>query len=321
MNSLSLNFIHGDAKRQKELVMFKVKTEKELENFAKVTIEPLEAGFGHTLGNSLRRVLLTSLPGAAVTSVKIDGVSHRFSTIDGVLEDVIEIILNIKKIRLSIHSEKGLRLIVKASGKKEVKAKDLQIVGDGEITNPNQHIVTLTDSKSKLNMEMEAGLGKGYSLADERKSNEIGLIAIDALFSPIVAVNYNVEPTRVGRRTDFDKLILDVTTDGTTTPLEAVNAAARILSESFRKIYEPDLEEETTESVSKISEEVLKLTIEELDLPVRITNALKAIEINTIGDLVNTSRPQLLKAKNLGAKSINLISEKLLERGLTLSEA
>lgn len=301
--------------------MFKVKVEKESENFARVAIEPLEAGLGHTMGNSLRRVLLTSLPGAAVISVKIDGVSHRFSTIDGVLEDVIEIILNIKKIRLQVHSDKEIKLTLKASGKKEVKAKDLEIEGEGEIISPDQHIATLTDAKSKLNMEMIASRGKGYSVAEDRKGDEIGLIATDALFSPVLAVNYNVEPTRVGRRTDFDKLILDITTDGILTPLEAVNEAAKILSETFRKIFEPDLEEEEEEEGSKISEETLKLTIEELDLPVRITNALKAIEINTIEDLINTSRQELLKAKNLGTKSIRLISDKLVERGLTLREA
>lgn len=301
--------------------MFKVKVQDEKDNFASIAIEPLEAGFGHTLGNSLRRVLMTSLPGAAVTSVKIDGVSHRFSTIDGVLEDVIEIILNIKKMRLNIHSEKGVKLTLKASGKKEVKARDLEIEGDGEISNPDQLIATLTDAKSKLNMEMIVSEGKGFSTSDERKSNEIGAIAIDALFSPVVSVNYKVEPTRVGRRTDFDKLIIDLTTDGSITPLEAVNSASKILADTFHKVFEPDMEEEVQDLDSKIPDEVLKLTIEELDLPVRITNALKAIEINVIEDLMNTPRQHLLKAKNLGAKSLHLISEKLNERGLTLREA
>jgi DNA-directed RNA polymerase subunit alpha len=301
--------------------MFKIKSEKESENFASITIEPLEAGLGHTLGNSIRRVLLTSLPGAAVTSVKIDGVAHRFSTIDGVLEDVIEIILNIKKIRLSVHSDKPIKLILKASGKGEVRAKDLVIEGDGEIANPEQHLATLTDAKSKLNLEMSAEQGKGYSISDERKSEEIGVIPVDALFSPVSSVSYSVDPTRVGRRTDFDKLILDVTTDGTITPLEAVNSAARLLSDTFHKVYEPVVEEEVEETGPKISEETLKLTIEELDLPVRITNALKAVDINVINDLINMPRQGLLKAKNLGAKSIHLISDKLAERGLALREA
>src|SRR3989344_9439406 len=301
--------------------MFKVKTEKESENFAKLAIEPLEVGFGHTLGNSLRRVLLTALPGAAVTSIKIDGISHRFSVLDGILEDVIEIILNIKKIRLNVHSANGIKLTLKASGKGIVKASDLVVEGDGEIVSPDTHIATLTDAKSKLNIEMIAQQGKGYSIAEERKTDEIGVISVDALFSPVVSVNYNVEPTRVGRRTDFDKLILDVTTDGTISPLEALNSAARILSDTFHSVFEPVVEEEVEDSGSKISEETLKLTIEELDLPVRITNALKAIEINILEDLINTSRPELLKAKNLGTKSIRLISEKLAERGLTLREA
>ncbi len=301
--------------------MFKVKTEVEKDNFAKLIIEPLEAGFGHTLGNSLRRVLLTSLKGAAITSLKIDGVAHQFSTLDGVMEDVIEIILNLKKVRLQIAGEKTVKLSLKVSGKKVVKAGDLEIEGDGEIINKEQVIATLTDSKSKLSMEMIAEQGRGYLMAEERKGSEIGRIPVDALFSPVVAVNYSVAPTRVGRRTDFDQLILDITTDGTTTPPEALNEASKILSETFRKVYEPDLEEEVEETGSTISEETLKLTVEELDLPVRITNALKAIEINTIEGLISMPRPQLLKAKNLGTKSLSLISEKLSERGLTLREA
>ncbi len=300
---------------------FKVKTESESENFAKIVIEPLEAGFGHTLGNSLRRILLTSLPGSAVTSVKIDGVSHQFSTLDGIIEDVIEIILNIKKIHIKVNSDKEIKLSLKVSGKKEVKAGDFEIEGDGEIVNKDAHIATLTDAKSKLSMEMTAEKGKGYSMAEDRKMDEIGLMAVDALFSPVIAVNYTVDPTRVGRSTDFDKLTMDVETTGIISPLEAVNEAARILSEAFHKIYEPDLEEEIKETTPSISEETLKLTIEELDLPIRITNALKAIELNTIEDLISIPKSQLLKAKNLGTKSLSLISEKLSERGLSLSEA
>lgn len=303
--------------------MFKIKTEKESENFAQLIIEPLEAGFGHTLGNSLRRVLLTSLPGSAITSVKIDGITHQFSTIDGISEDVIEIILNLKKIRVKVFSDKPIKLTLKASGKKEIKASDIEILGEGEIINGSQHIASLTDSKSKLGMELIAEKGRGYMVAENNQNREeLGVIAVDALFSPVTAINYTVEPTRVGRSTDFDKLILDVTTNGVITPLEALNEAAKILSETFRKIYEPDTEEELAEDTSNvIPEEVLKLTIEELDLPVRITNALKAIDISVLEDLMNIPCPQLLKAKNLGAKSLALISEKLAERGLSLREA
>ncbi len=299
---------------------FKIRIEKEQDNFAKIAIEPLDAGFGHTLGNSLRRVLLTSLEGSAVTSVKIDGVSHQFSTIEGIVEDVIEIILNLKKIRIKI-SLGEVKLSLKVSGKRKVKASDFEIEGDGEISNPDQHIATLTTAGAKLNMEATATKGKGYSMAEERKTQEIGVIATDALFSPVVSVNYSVEPTRVGRKSDFDKLILDVTTDGTITPLSSVNEAAKILSEAFHKIYEPEKEEEIETQIPAISDEVLKMTVEELDLPVRITNALRAIEINTVEELINVARPQLLKAKNLGTKSLSLISEKLVERGLSLSEA
>lgn len=301
--------------------MFKVKTEKESENYARLTVEPLEEGFGHTMGNSLRRVLLTSLSGSAVTSVKIDGVSHQFSTIEGVMEDVIEIILNIKKVNLIVNSETPIKLTIKVSGKKVVKASDFEIEGDGEIISKDTHIATLTDAKAKLNIEMIAQRGKGYSMAEERKLSEIGAISVDALFSPVISVNYMVEPTRVGRSTNFDKLILDITTNGVVSPMQALFEAAKILSETFRKVYEPDQEEEAESSSSAISEELLKLTIEELDLPVRITNALRAIEINTIEDLINIPRPQLLKAKNLGTKSLSLISEKLSERGVSLSEA
>jgi len=301
--------------------MFKVKTETEKENFAQIIVEPLEVGFGHTLGNSLRRVLLTSLGGSAVTSVKIDGVAHQFSTIEGVSEDVIEIILNLKKIRVKVHSDTPIKLTLKTQGKKKITAGDFEIEGDGEIANPEAHIATLTSTSAKLNMEMIAEKGKGYSTSEERKTNQIGVIAIDALFTPIISVNYTVEPTRVGRRTDFDKLVLDITTDGTISAQEALNEAAKILSDTFHKVYEPEKEEELEQTTPAISEEVLKLTVEELDLPVRITNALRAIEINTIEDLINIPRPQLLKAKNLGAKSLSLISEKLLERGLSLREA
>lgn len=301
--------------------MFKVTAQEEL-NHTKLIVEPLEIGFGHTLGNSLRRVLLTSLEGSAITSVKIDGASHQFSTIEGISEDVIEIIINLKKVRIRVHTSEPVKLVLKAAGKKEVTAKDIEVIGDGEVVTPDQHIATLSDSKATLNIEMIAEKGKGYQKAEEKKVGEIGAMTIDALFSPVVSVNYTVEPTRVGRRTDFDKLILEVTTDGTIKAVEALDQAAKILADNFKQIYEPAevIEEEATPS-SKVSDEVLKLTVDELDLPVRITNALRAIDVNTVEDLVNISRSQLLKAKNLGGKSLTLVSEKLIERGLSLREA
>lgn len=301
--------------------MFKVISEFEKDNLVRFAIEPLEAGFGHTMGNSLRRVLLSSLEGSAVTSVKIDGVPHIFSNIKGVQEDVITIILNIKKIRVRVFGEKQLKLKVSASGKSQVRAKDLEIIGDGEIANPDLVIATLTDPKAKFVVEMVAEKGKGYSMAEDRKSGEIGTIVVDAIFSPVINVNYKVEPTRVGRRIDLDKLILEIETDGTVTPLEVLDQAAKILSGTFKQVYEPA--EEILEIIprSTMVDETLKMSIEEIDLPVRIANALKAIDLSTVEDLVNVEKQQLLRAKNLGAKSISLISEKLVERGLSLSEA
>ncbi len=305
------------------MTKFKVKTESENGNTAVVALEPLEAGYGHTLGNSLRRCLLGSLEGAAITSVKIVGASHQFSTIPGVVEDVIEIILNLKKVRIKIYGDKPIKLKITKSGSGEVKASDIDTQGGGEIVNPDLHIASLTDGKAKLNMEMTAESGVGYAPIEDRKSGEIGVIPVDGIFTPIMAVNYTVDQTRVGRKTDFDKLSMEITTDGTITPLEAVQKAAQILSGYFRQVYDPAEEEvvEVPVTSSFMSDDVMKSSIEELDLPVRITNALKAIEIDTIGKLTTVQPSLLMKAKNLGAKSLTLISEKLSERGLSLGEA
>jgi DNA-directed RNA polymerase subunit alpha len=302
--------------------MFKVIEENSKDNTATITLEPLENGFGHTIGNSLRRTMLTSLTGAAVTSVKITGVQHQFSTIPGVLEDVIQIILNLKKIRVKLYSDKPIHIKIVKTGAGEVKGSDIDTMGNGEVANPDAHIATISDAKTKLNIEMTVELGTGYVSAEERKMSEIGVLPIDAIFSPVSAVNYTVDQTRVGRRTDFDKLTLDITTDGTMTPMEALKKASQILAAQFKQVYDPQevavVEEGTAPSF--VTDDVLKASVEELDLPVRITNALKAIEVDTIGKLTTVSPSQLMKAKNLGAKSLGLISEKLAERGLNLSE-
>ncbi len=302
--------------------MFKVIEEQTKDNWAQITLEPLEKGFGYSLGNSLRRTMLASLSGAAITSVKIAGVQHKFSTIPGVIEDVIQIIINLKKVRIKLYSDKPIHIKLIKSGSGEVKASDIDTLGGGEVVNKSQHIATLTDPKAKLNIEMTVELGSGYISSDERKMSEIGVLPIDAIFSPVFAVNYTVDQTRVGRRTDFDKLNLDITTDGTISPLEALQKASQILSKQFKQVYEPDEVEaaEQTAVSSFATDDVLKASVEELDLPVRITNALKAIEVDTIGKLTTVSPSQLMKAKNLGAKSLNLISDKLVERGLSLSE-
>lgn len=302
---------------------FKLEIEDQKNNWALISLEPLEQGYGHTLGNSLKRCMLTSLQGSAITSIKISGVSHQFSTIPGVAEDVIQIILSLKKVRVKIDGEKQIKMKISASGKGVVKASDIDTLGAGEIVSPDQHIATITDPKAKLNIELTAETGVGYQTAEERKSAEIGVMPIDAIFTPVLSVNYTVEQTRVGRSTNFDKLNLEVTTDGTIAPKEAVEKAAQILSGYFKQVYEPSEVEEVAEvqTSSFASDDLLKSSVEELDLPVRITNALKAIEIDTIGKLLSTSPNHLMKAKNLGAKSLTLISEKLTERGLSLGEA
>lgn len=302
------------------MINFKINTIEQTDSFGSFIVEPLEKGFGHTVGNCLRRVLLSSLEGAAISAIKIDGVSHQFSTITGVSEDVIQIILNLKKVRIKLSSDKPVKFVLRASGKGEVKAGDIDTLGVGEIVNSDLHIASLTTPGAKLNMEIIAEKGVGYVGADEKKTAEIGVLSVDSIFTPVIFVNYKVEPTRVGRSTDYDKLVLEITTDGTCKPEEALQEAAKILSVYFRQIYEPVVVgEEVVES--KISDDVLKMSVEELDLPVRITNALKAVDIDTVEKLVNAPKVHLLKTKNLGIQSLSLIAQKLQERGLNLSEA
>jgi len=303
------------------MLNFKIKTIEENKDSGIFEMEPLERGFGHTVANCLKRVLLTALPGGAISTVKIDGVSHQFSTVTGVSEDVIQIILNLKQVRIKIFSDAPIKLTLKATGKKEVTAKDIEVLGGGEIVNPTLHIASLTTASAKLNIEMVAEKGVGYIGADEKKTQEIGVMPIDSIFTPVTSVTYKVEPTRVGRSSNYDKLILDIKTDGTIEPLEALNQSAAVLSSYFKQIFAPTFDGEEITAEPAVSEDALKMSVEELDLPVRITNALKAVEINTVGELITTPRATLLKAKNLGVQSLTLISEKLTERGLTLSEA
>lgn len=302
------------------MISFKINTIEQTDTKGSFALEPLEVGFGHTIANCLRRVLLTGLEGAAISSVKIDGVSHQFSTISGVSEDATEIILNLKKVRIKLFSDKPVKMILKASGKGEVKARDIDTLGGGEIVNPDLHIASLNAPSAKLNIEMIVEKGVGYIMSDNKKTAEIGVMLIDSIYSPVTCVDYKIEKTRVGRSTDFDKVILNITTDGTIKPEDALIASAKILSIYFKQVYEPTFEGEE-ETLAPVVNDALKLSIEELDLPVRITNALKAVEIDTVEKLVSTPRAVLLKTKNLGAQSLTLISQKLAERGLSLSEA
>ncbi len=282
-----------------------------------IIIEPLPQGYGMTLGNALRRVLLSSLPGSAITQVKIDGVAHEYSTIKGVKEDVVEILMNLKKVRLELADDKPVKLSLSVKGPKEVTAKDISLASGVKIANSSQPIATLADSKSKLDIELTAERGVGYVPVEGRRGLGIGIIPLDANFSPVTKVNYRVEATRVGQITNFDKLTFEIDTDGTTTPSEAVKQASQILTDYFNALVEqkkaPKKEVEEVEARPKIDKTA---TIEELELSTRITNSLKNAGIETINDLLEAPKEDLVKLKNMGAKSLSDIEEKLKEKGL-----
>lgn len=289
---------------------------------AQIVIEPLEKGYGHTVGNALRRVLLSSLPGAAISSVRIDAVDHQFSTLAGLKEDVVELILNLKQVRIKAVAEETGTLKIEAEGPTEVKAGDIECEAGFEIVNKDLHIATLAKGK-KLKLEMSVESGTGYSMAKERVSSAaIGEIPVDALFSPVIKVNYRVESTRVGRRTDFDKIIMTVQTDGSIGPSDALKQASRILSRQFTQVYEPVLPEveEVETRLTPEEAETLRLTVEELDLPTRIANALRKGGFKTVGDLVGAPKMTVAKVKNLGEKSVDVINEALEKKGVQLGD-
>ena len=302
-----------------DLSLLEIETEKETNDFGRFIIEPLDQGFGHTLGNSLRRTLLGSLPGAAVTQVKIAGARHQFSTLSGMAEDVVELVLNLKGVRLILNSDKPQKLTLDVKGPKEVKAKDIGRTSGVEVVNGDMVIAHLADSKSKLSAQLVVEKGQGYSLASDRQSNEIGVIPIDANFSPLDKVNYIVESTRVGRLTNFDKLTVEITTDGTIKPSEALKQAAKILVDHFAVILQPQTgtkKKKVEEKKVAITDDILNASLEELDLPVRLTNSLKSGKISTIGDFLSRDRKEVLKMKNMGPKSVALVEEKLKERSV-----
>ncbi len=299
---------------------FKIKAQEERDDYGKFIIEPLDQGFGHTLGNALRRILLSSLPGAAVTTIKIEGVKHQFSTIPGLSEDVVEFILNVKKIRFKLSKNELVKVTLSARGPGKITAGDLKVTSGLEVVNKDLYLGTLSDSKSKIEAEMTVEPGFGFLPAEEQKTGAVGIIPLDATFSPVLRVNYKVEATRVGRMTNLDKLILEVWTDKTIDPLSAVRNTAKILVSYFLQIYEPKAV--PTEGVAvtpAVSDEILKMTIEELDLPTRISNAFKNGGIETVGQLLGTPKKELMKIKNLGGKSITTVEEKLREKGVALS--
>lgn len=302
---------------------FKVKEEKATEHYGEFVIEPLEPGYGHTLGNALRRTLLTSIPGAAVTSVKITGVKHKFSTIPGLKENVIDFLLNIKGLNFRLLDSKSKSTAsLSVKGPKEIRAIDLELPDDLEVVNKDHYIGFLTDKKSKIEMELTIEKGLGYSLAEETSVSTLGVITTDAIFTPIRRVSYEVSATRVGRQTDLDKLAIRIWTNGVVKPAESLDEAARILSSYFSQIYEP--KDMTSYSnplkPASVPDSVLKLTIDELDLPTRIYNSLRRGGIETLGILLEKSKKDLISIRNMGNKSVSLIEERLKGKGLSLAQ-
>ncbi|NLP43232.1 MAG: DNA-directed RNA polymerase subunit alpha [Peptococcaceae bacterium] len=294
--------------------------------YAKFVIEPLERGYGITLGNSLRRILLSSLPGTAVTSVKIEGVLHEFSTIPGVLEDVTEIILNIKSLALKGHTDEPRILRLECEGERVVTAGDIITDPDIEILNPDLKIATL-DKDGRLFMEMTAERSRGYVSAEKNKKPDqpIGVIPVDSIFAPIYKVNYTVEDTRVGMMTDFDRLTLEVWSNGSITPQEATSLAAKILSEHLQLFIgltdNLDDVEIMVEKEEEAKDKILEMTIEELDLSVRSYNCLKRAGINTVEELTQKTEEDMMKVRNLGRKSLEEVENKLKGLGLAFRKA
>ena len=290
-------------------------------NYAKFVCEPLERGYGVTIGNSLRRILLSSLPGCAITGVKIEGVVHEFSTIPNVVEDVPEIIVNLKGVRLKSHDNEDKVLKINFKGEGEVKAGDIITDGTVEILNPDLHIATVAEG-GKLVMEMTADKGRGYNTASKNKkpNPDIAMLPIDSIYTPVRKVNYTVESTRVGQMIDFDKLVIEVWTDGSLKADEALSLAAKVMTEHLSLFI--DLSEATkntqvmVEKEESMKEKVLEMSIEELELSVRSFNCLKRVGISTVEDLTNKTEAEMLKVRNLGKKSFDEVTNKLRALGL-----
>ena len=296
----------------------RIKNTKTQGNYASYDIEPLEAGYGMTLGNTLRRVLLSSLSGAAVTSIRIEGVQHEFQDIPHIMEDVTDIVLNVKKLRLRSFSDHPVSMRLEVNGEREVTAADIQVPSTVEIVNPDLHIATLDNQNAHLDMELVVEIGKGYVPADSKEDQPIGVIPVDAIYTPVQKVNYTVEHTRVGQMTNFDKIILDIWTDGTITPDEALRQSADILVRHFTQLatyratsIEP---EKPPLSSIPIPQKIYDTPIEELDLSVRAYNCLKRSNITKVGQVLSMNEEDLLGVRNFGEKSLQELRERLLLR-------
>jgi len=298
--------------------MFEIKEDKKQKNYSEFVISPLAQGYGVTLGNSMRRVLLTSLTGAAVVSVKISGVKHQFSTLKGMKEDVVEFLLNLKKVKFSYKGDKPTKATISAKDEGEVYAKDIKTEAGVSVINSDL-VLAYLNKGTKLEAKLEIEKGVGYSPADDRTTGEIGLIPLDASFSPIVRVNYRVEETRVGRLTNYDKLILEIWTDGTVDPKDSLLESAKILMSYYQQIVSPkkvvkEEEKKESEGLGPVG----KLSVEEIGLPTRVANALLKNNYETVEDLVNAKRAELVKVRNLGEKSVKIIDAALGEKELEI---
>ena len=301
-----------------DLSQIKIKTEKLGKDFGRFVVEPLDPGFGHILGNSLRRVLLLYLPGVAITDVQIEGVKHQFSTLPGMSEDIIEFILNLKKVRIKMAQDLPAKLTLSVRGPKNIKAADIKTPAGVEIVNPDQPLANLVNSKSKLAVKMTCKRGEGYLPVEEMEKLPVGMIPVDALFSPVQKVNFNVGQTRVGRVANYEKLTLEIFTDGTIFPGDALKTAARILVDKVKFLYEPSevVEEEAVQdTLSQLPDEVLRTTWEELDLPTRYVNALRKKKIITVEDFLKTPKTTRMRIKNYGPKTETVFLEKLKSLG------
>jgi DNA-directed RNA polymerase subunit alpha len=298
--------------------IFEIKEEKQGSNYSQIIITPLPYGYGNTLGVALRRVLLSSLTGAAITKVKIAGVKHQFSTLTGMKEDVLEFLLNLKKVRFSNLTEDSVKATLNVTTSGEVKAGDIKVSGGAKVANPDLVLANLVKG-AKLSAELTIETGIGYSPFEERVKEGVGVIALDAVFSPITRVNYKVEETRVGRITNYDRLVLEVWTDGTIEAMDAVRNAATTLVSYFGQIVNPkkqDKKEETVEVTKSDLGQVGKLSVEEIGLPTRVANALVKSGYETVEALVNAKREDLIKVRNLGEKSLKIIRAALMEKGV-----
>lgn len=301
-------------------LVFQIKSEETKSDYGKFSIEPLEQGYGHTLGSSLRRILLSSIPGAAVTQVRVSGLKHQFGTIKGVREDGVDLLLNIKSLRVGYNGGKPVKLTLLAKGKGEVKASKVDAPAGVKIENPDLVIATLADSQSKLDIEMQVETGVGYSPAEDRKTNTIGLIPLDADFTPIRRVNYKVEETRVGRLTNYDKLTMEIWTDGSVDPWESLKKSAEILIGYLGQIVSPAKPEKKSKEKDTLPAKISTLSVEELNLPTRIANALAKAGYETVSDIIGADIDNIVKVRNLGEKSIKIIRTALKAKGVSWKE-